>query len=513
MLPGGLPPVKRDVIGYTKVITKCKQWPDALAIVNQIKQQGLQLDEVAFGAAVRASKSSWCHAVQILTLLEAEELQLNSVQLAGVMNACEQALQWQLCSSFFVHLTPARLEALSVSVLCSSLIAACGRASELRWALRFLDEAHERGASNVITLSAAITACERSSMWQDALSLLERNKTRCNVVSYSSCMSACARASQWQRAMLLLRAMLEQHLLCDAIIYSACINACGAQWQYALHLLEAADADAKMSIVAMNAAISSCEKGSAWAIALLLLDGIPEKALQANVISENAAVAACGRMEHWQRALLGFQACQPDLITWNARISACERQWQQACLVFQESRALQPDSITFGAMINALSLCAQWFQAMLLLQEAKLAGAANAIIYNTVAAACENAGLWRWALWMLAELSHEGLQRSVVSYGAAMAAGQKAQRWQVASFLLQEAKQQQTRANKVLFHSLLRAGTWHGALNLLAAGRWRSLEMGQEAYVVAMCPEISSQWEWSAKLFSVQGLGALLGGL
>lgn len=203
----------------------------------------------------------------------------------------------------------------------------------------------------------------------------------------------------------------------------------------------------------MNAAISSCEKASAWATALVLLDGIPEKALQANVISHNTAIAACGRADLWQRALLGFQACHPDLITFNARISACEKEWQQAWLVFQESRALRPDSITFGAMINALSRSAKWFEAMLLLQEAKLAGAANAIIYNTVIAACENASLWRWALWMLAELSCDGLERSVVSYGAAMAACQKAQRWQVGLFLLQDGKEQQTRANAVLFHS------------------------------------------------------------
>lgn len=156
MLRGGLPLLPRDVIGYTKVITKCKQWPNALAILNQIRQNWLQPDEVTYGAAVRASKSSWFHALEILTLLEAEDLQLNSVFFGGVIQACEKALEWRLCSFFFAGLELERLESLSVSVLCSSLIAACGRASELRWALRFLDEAEERGAGNVITLSAAI---------------------------------------------------------------------------------------------------------------------------------------------------------------------------------------------------------------------------------------------------------------------------------------------------------------------------------------------------------------------
>lgn len=52
---------------------------------------------------------------------------------------------------------------------------------------------------NVITISAAISACEKGSQWPTALRLLAASMEK-NVISYSAAMSACAKGMQWQHA-------------------------------------------------------------------------------------------------------------------------------------------------------------------------------------------------------------------------------------------------------------------------------------------------------------------------
>ncbi len=62
-----------------------------------------------------------------------------------------------------------------------------------------------------------------------------------------------------------------------------------------------------------------------------------EAGLVPNVITYNAAISACEKGEQWQKAL-GILAVMPEaglvpnVITYNAAISACEKgqQWQQA---------------------------------------------------------------------------------------------------------------------------------------------------------------------------------------
>ncbi|CAJ1413657.1 unnamed protein product, partial [Effrenium voratum] len=83
-------------------------------------------------------------------------------------------------------------------VSCSAACSACAKASAWRWALRLLCQAHRKQlAPNVITYSAAITACERASEWQQALQLWQEAQRSVpgDVVICTSLLSACARAA------------------------------------------------------------------------------------------------------------------------------------------------------------------------------------------------------------------------------------------------------------------------------------------------------------------------------
>jgi pentatricopeptide repeat domain-containing protein 1 len=60
---------------------------------------------------------------------------------------------------------------------------------------------------NVFSYSAAISACEKGSQWENALELL-REMDKCgitpNVVSYNATISAFEKGGQWEKALKLL---------------------------------------------------------------------------------------------------------------------------------------------------------------------------------------------------------------------------------------------------------------------------------------------------------------------
>jgi pentatricopeptide repeat domain-containing protein 1 len=69
---------------------------------------------------------------------------------------------------------------------------------------------------------------------------------------------------------------------------------------------------------------------------------------------------------------------QPNVITYSALISACAKgaQWQRAMAVFEEMKAagVQPNDITYSALISACDKGAQWQRAMEVFEEMKEAG-------------------------------------------------------------------------------------------------------------------------------------------
>ena len=134
-----------------------------------------------------------------------------------------------------------------------------------------LDVLHQSQADfllgDLITYNALISSCEKQ--WLMALLLLgdtERNLNvngRKNVITFSAAISACDKASQWESALVLLQEACKSHLL-NLITYSAAISACvkGKQWQQALRVYdEICKAGLQVNVIAYHAGISACEQG------------------------------------------------------------------------------------------------------------------------------------------------------------------------------------------------------------------------------------------------------------
>lgn len=84
-------------------------------------------------------------------------------------------------------------------------------------------------ARNVVAYSAAVSACEASGCWPQALQLLCAmllERVAPNVVTLSACVSALEKGREWRRALALLRAMEGHQVRPNGHSYNAAVTAC-----------------------------------------------------------------------------------------------------------------------------------------------------------------------------------------------------------------------------------------------------------------------------------------------
>jgi pentatricopeptide repeat protein len=79
---------------------------------------------------------------------------------------------------------------------------------------------------------------------------------------------------------------------------------------------------------------------------------------------------------------------KPDVITYNASISACEKggQWEKALQLLEEMRAkgVEPDVSLYSASISACEKGGQWEKALQLLEEMRRSLLANLVLVRLI---------------------------------------------------------------------------------------------------------------------------------
>ena len=83
--------------------------------------------------------------------------------------------------------------------------------------------------AHAIRFSAAISACAKGKLWDQASALLLQMGDIgmiAGMISYSAAMSACEKGEQWEQAPVSLRQMRDTRMIVDVISYNAVIDAC-----------------------------------------------------------------------------------------------------------------------------------------------------------------------------------------------------------------------------------------------------------------------------------------------
>ena len=224
-----------------------------------------------------------------------------------------------------------------------------------------------------------------------------------------------------------------------------------------------------------------------------LLETIQQEGTTLDVKIISMAVSALGRMrgESGEQAVELLRSSKskygvdPDVITYNAAISACEKgwQWERALELLEEmkSSGIEPDVISYSAAISACEKGGQWERALELLEEMKSRGIEpNVISYNAAISACEKGGQWERALELLEEMKSRGIEPNVISYSAAISACEKGGQWERALELLEEMKSRGIEPDVISYNAAISAcekgGQWERALELLEEMKSRGIE-------------------------------------
>ncbi|CAK0841582.1 unnamed protein product [Prorocentrum cordatum] len=211
-----------------------------------------------------------------------------------------------------------------------------------------------------MSLEASIKNCGQTKQWSAALRMLREGiQFGLQLVPshYVAIVSACRKGGQWQHALSVFSEMLEAKLEPDSLLQ---------RWDQRVRERRAVAAGAGTAEGDAGGEAGArrhlaCEKGGQWQPALALLSEIWEAKLP-DVISYNAGISACEKGEQWELALallseMREAKLEPDVISYSAGISACEKggKWQAALALLSEMREakLEPNAISYSGSVPA----------------------------------------------------------------------------------------------------------------------------------------------------------------
>ncbi|CAJ1410848.1 unnamed protein product [Effrenium voratum] len=345
------------------------------------------------------------------------------------------------------------------------------------------------------SFNKAISACRRN--WQAAVSLLRHlapTGLRPSAASFGAAASACEKAGCWQQA-------VQLALTGNIIVYNAVTSACAKkEWQRALMLLNQLPAKrTEVDVITYNCTLGVCD----WQRSLHLLQDLEQQRLQRSVVSFSAAITACERGDQWQRALLLFGRLERDLtgnaVAYSAAIRACEKgkQWQQALVLLQRLGA-RSDAVAFNCALNALAQVALWQRALVLLE--RMGPLADLFSYSSAMTACDLREEWQVTVALLAELRRKSMQGNVVIYNAVISAFEKGGRWQEAVALLSQLERSKMETTVVSYGAAISAcdkqTRWQQGLDLLERLARKRLAGNVVTFTAAIsgCAK-ASQWQ------------------
>eukprot|EP00435_Cladocopium_sp_Y103_P033952 s2279_g8.t1 len=467
--------VKTNLVTFNASINCLEQvagWAAALGLLQQLSQDDLQPDVISFNSSI-SCQCSWPYALALLADLE-EKLLPDHFSYAVTMRSLTPSWTWAFDCLEQLQLQRLRPNAVVHNTLQGAL------ASNSLWshALHLLPGVDS--AEPLMAFSTLLGALER---WEMAMGILEDSQTDAlvpDVVCFGSALGTAARAEAWREALDMLQGLQLDSVQQNMVIINTLISAMRNHWQWALALLRA-------DLVAYNATLTSCEKGSRWVEALLLLKEVEDVKLTADVITYSAAMSACNQADQWQIALSLFTELRglrlrPSSVAMNAAINSLGKgkHWTKAIQTFEAMQQghVAPDVLTFHVASSACNAAAKWRHGATVLRQ--LQGRrvrCDLLTYHVSMSASASASWWRRSYQSLKELQDAGLQESSVTFNVAVAPCERTGHWQDALHLLTSLPEQLP-ADVILYNASIDAcplWRWRYGLALLAKAQAVSL--------------------------------------
>eukprot|EP00434_Breviolum_minutum_P013440 symbB.v1.2.011847.t1/scaffold801.1/size161289/3 len=342
---------------------------------------------------------------------------------------------------------------------------------------------HHEKINTAAEYTVAMSSLTKRRQWHKAVQLLRNMQcssatVQANVISFNSAMGT------WPNALTLFVEMVALHFQPTSISYNTLLSR-STSWPLAQHGFERMrQHNTSWDMFSFSAAIAGRHWPHAWK-----LFATATATMKPNVVSWNATISACEKDKQWAEALWLFfmftSSCPRtlDVVTVNATISSCEKgsQWGHALHIFHTvpKMAIEADIISFNSTISSCEKAAQWQHAVSLFDSRKKVSP-DIISFNAMISAFEKDGEWQQALHFFQLISRSNLQPTVVSFNAIISAFEKGGQWQYALSLFAHFLETNVQPDVISFSAAIssceKTGQWQQALMLFAAmPGWRVL--------------------------------------
>ena len=311
--------------------TRRFQWQRALELL------GRTLKRRNMSAAVNALKQAgrWHSAFGLLASFSDRKIEADASGCNALASALErfESKSWQQLLSWLQG-----LPRLDEDMTFHSLLRVSSWSLSLAvW--RSLSQAASKATdfSDCIGLNALMSPLARAGRWQYALGVFQLFKAlgvRCDGASYSTAMDASK--DSWSSALELLLRMKFHTLAPCRFQYTAVCDVCTAaeNWERALDVFDLSKALDTWDVLLGTSGLAALSKSSKWMSAMWTFATLPQVSLQPNTITSTSALSACERGRQWQMALLSMnEMLEKRLVnelSFSSTMHACEKfgQWK-----------------------------------------------------------------------------------------------------------------------------------------------------------------------------------------
>jgi len=275
-------------------------------------------------------------------------------------------------------------------------------------------------------------------------------------------------AKDWQGAVWTLSIMTSKSKQPDVFSLSAAMT---CHWRKAMLLLRG---NVVQSQVSFNAASGACIRDNAWHVAESLFAELGKVLLEASAITFSLAIGASAR--DWLQAFrvlhdMSSRSLQPNQIIMGKAVAACQvyALWRRALGLLEETSALQIkiNQIIRSTAISVVEKASSWSQAFSLFDRQ----ASDVISFSAAIRAGNSVSQWCFGAGSLQLMQQKLFKPNVVSYGAAITACEKSCHWSIALSILWGMESMKTDLNTVSCNGAISAceksEKWQLALALL----------------------------------------------
>jgi pentatricopeptide repeat protein len=234
---------------YLSVQDKTRNLRKAMQVLKIMKQaassrQGafrLELTEVTFSVIIATCEkcADWRQALELLDEMEERGVQKTPIAYNAAISACEKGMVPHQAHRVFERMLQAGIPATEISYC--ALISAAEKGGQYKLALRILEQmVNEKNMPySIVAYSATISALAKGQQWRAALYLFrcllepvgsstahQKAVPKPNVVTYNATMTALEKSMQWEKALDLFDKMRLNQLPVTVVSYGSAISAC-----------------------------------------------------------------------------------------------------------------------------------------------------------------------------------------------------------------------------------------------------------------------------------------------